>query len=149
MPVIPVRCYPREDPAVRIVGEDIVRFAAQASMGEVPDRLEVLEDRVSPAIVAAQRMVSADVPHDIFGKVLAIGVEISLVEGRDRLSDETDIRMLCHDVSLLCAAATTPTLRSEQPNAPGSAYLSVVPMRAPRRRSTAVLRVATAAARRV
>jgi hypothetical protein len=101
MPVIPVRRYPREDPTVRIVGKDIVRLAPQAPMREVPDRPEILEDRVAPTVIAAQRMVSPDVPDDIFGKVLAIRVEISPIERRDCLTEKTDIRMLSHDVTLL------------------------------------------------
>jgi hypothetical protein len=52
-------------------------------------------------------MVSPDVPDDIFGKVLPVGVPISPVERRDCLAEETGIRMLSHDVSLpsQCAEA--------------------------------------------
>ena len=101
VPVTAVRCDPGEDPAVRIVGEDILRLAPQAPAGEVPDLRKVLEDRVSPAVVAAQGMASTDVPDDIVGEVLPVGAQISPVERRDCLPEQTGIRMLSYDVSLL------------------------------------------------
>src|SRR6516225_7134822 len=108
VPVIAVRRDPGEDPAVRIVGEDILRLAPQAPAGQVPDLPEVLKDRVPPAVVAAEGVVSPDVPDDIFGEVLPVGVPVSPVEQRDCLADETGIRMLSHDVPSPSQCAEAP-----------------------------------------
>src|SRR6516225_9868858 len=94
MPVIPVRRDPGEDPAVRIVGEDILRLAPQPPAGQVPDLPEVLEDRVPTPVVAAEGVVSTDMPDDIFGEQLpACGLRSRFEQG-DCLADETVTRML-------------------------------------------------------
>jgi hypothetical protein len=82
---------------VVVVSKDVNRFQRQRTAGLLTDLGVVVQHCLDPAVIAAQRMLAADVPEDVLGEKGTHALQVAGVLGVERVSNLLRVGVLDHD----------------------------------------------------